>query len=219
MAIFIQPADPNVKYAGKILPAGRSLQYNGDPPADPNVGYNGSQLPQEAIKAVPPTIDLTNLPSLVVLGTLASAVSPFNGVVVNAPPITGATLPNGGIVLPADVQIKHDLDKVVTGEGILDGVWVTEHIRRKPINISMSFIIRAKTGQDWIFGQQFLDDLYQKILLVSGVIWVQNTMLNKIGVTQLVLIKSTGTTIRGNINQPITLDFWENIPGRSLIVS
>lgn len=219
MAITFEHIDPNVNYAGKTLPAEKQVQYQGDPPADPNVSYNGSLLPQEAIKAQPSAIDLTNLPSLVVLGTLASIVSPFNGVVVNAPPITGATLPNGGIVLPADVQIKHDLEKVVVETGILDGVAITEHIRRKPLNIYMEFTIRAKNGQDWIFGQQFLDDLFQKILYVSGIIFVQNTMLNKIGVTQLVLLRESGSTIRGNINQPMVLHFLENIAGQSLIVS
>lgn len=218
MAILIQSPDPNVHYAGKTYPKDKA-PYHGDPSPDPNVPYNGAVFPRDAIKAQPPTIDPTNLPSLVVLGTLAAVVSPFNGVVSGTPPITGSTLPNGAIVLPADVMIKHDLEKVVEETGILDGVAITEHIRRKSINIFMEFTIRAKNGNDWIFGQQFLDDLFQKIIYPSSIIFVQNTLLNKIGITQMVLIRESGTTIRGSINQPMALHFLESVPGQSLIVS
>lgn len=219
MSIFISPipTDPNVKYDGKTLPKDKA-PYN-PPVTDANVSYNGAVLPRDAVKYVPPAIDQSNIPSLVVLGTLATVVSPFAGVVVSPPPITGATLPNGGIILPADVQIRWDVEKIIADTTIIDGVQVTEHIRRGPYVVEMEFTIRAKTNAQWIFGQDFLDQITQKIILPDTVIYVQNTMLNKKGISQLILRKENGETVRGSINIPMTLRFTENIVGESLIVS
>lgn len=217
MAIQIIPQNPNVKYAGYVLPADKA-PYN-PPVTNPNVNYNGATLPADAVKPLPVAVDMTNIPQLVVLGTLASSISPFAGIVSSPPPVTGAALGNGGIVLPADVLIDINGKKVVASTTILDGVEVTQHIRRDANRIVFEFVARARAGSMWTFAQEFIDALYQKIYLPNSVIYVQNTLLNKMGITQLVMDDWKLTTRRGSINVPITLSMRENIPGKSLNIA
>lgn len=217
MAIQIIPQNPNVKYAGHVLPADKA-PYN-PPVTNPDVLYNGAVLPADAARPKSVTVDMTNIPQLVVLGTLASNISPFAGVVATPPPVTGVALGNGGIVLPADVLIEINGKKVVSSTTILDGVEVTQHIRRDANKIIFEFVARAKTGSMWSFAQDFIDALYQKIYLPNSVIYVQNTLLNKMGITQLVMDDWKMTTRRGSINVPITLSMRENIPGKSLNIA
>lgn len=214
----IQIVNPNVNYAGHVLP--RDAQPTGSTfPVSPDIQYGGASLPEQAVKAQPVQPDMTNIPQLVVLGTLASNISPFAGLATSPPPVTGATLANGGIVLPADVRIEINGKKIVSSTTILDGVEVTQHVRRDANRIIFEFTARAKTNGMWTFAQDFIDALYQKIYLPSSVIYVQNTLLNKMGISQLVLDDWKLSTRRGSINVPITLSFRENIPGKSLILS
>lgn len=217
MAIIIRPANPNVPYAGKILPQDK-VPYS-PPITNPDVNYAAKVLPQDTVKYIPIPTDQTNQPSLVVLGNLGTVASPFGAYTVTSPPpVTGASLPNGGVVLPADVVLRGDVEKVLAQTVIVDGVSVTEHIRRKPWNLEMEFTIRAKDNNQWIFGQVFLDALYQNILVPETVIFVQNTVLNKLGITQMVIEKMSFETVRGSINIPMVFRFIESVPGQSLIV-
>lgn len=217
MAIIIRRADPNVPYDGKILPRDK-VPYT-PYPINPDVPYAGKTLPQDAVTYQRTPIDQSNQPGLIVLGTLAAVASPFAGVVTSPAPVTGASLPNGGVVLPADVVIQGEIEKIIADTTIIDGVQVTEHIRRNAIPIEFEFTIRAKSQNDYIFGQDFLDTLFQKILIPNTVIYVQNTLLNRIGITQLICRRGQFTTQRGKVNIPMVIRFTENVPGESLIVS
>lgn len=210
-------AGQNVPYEGKVYPRDKA-PYTGPPQANPSIVYDGLVLPEQGKFAPPIIADPTNMPNLVVLGTLGSIVSPFAGAVSTPPPATGQSLPNGAVVLPGDVMIDIDVAKTVGVTTIIDGVEVTQHIRRRANVIKFNFTIRANNGQDWIFGQDFLDDLYQKIYLPNSVIYVQNTMLNKLGIQQLIVWDGNIGTQRGSINIPMNLTFRENIPGKSLII-
>lgn len=217
MAINVRPTNPNVPYEGRVYPRD-AVPYTGPPPTQEDVPYDGLIFPEQGKLSKPFVPDPTNMPQLVVLGTLATVASPFAGAVVSPPPVTGQTLPNGGIILPADVKLSIPLRKVIGTVTIIDGVEVTQHIRRQANIIKMDFTVRARNGAEWVFGQDFLDDLYQKIYLPSSVIYVQNTMLNKMGIQQLIVWEGDIDTIRGSCNIPITLTFRENIPGKSLII-
>jgi hypothetical protein len=215
MPIFIQKANPDVNYEGKTLPRDKAPYFGGEPPSA-EVPYNGLVLPEQGIQAKSPTVDFTNLPQFVFLGTLGAVANPYEGFEVGPPPVTGASLQNGGIVLPADVQIRINSRKVVSEVGILDGVEVTQHVRRRGAVIRFEFTARAYNANQWSFAQDFITDLYNKIYLQPYVIYVQNTMLNKRGITQLVCLDQDEDTVRGSINIPITMTFRENIPGKSL---
>lgn len=213
---FTIAINPNVKYNGKVLPADKKPYV--PTPIDANVNYAGSNLPAAAKKFVPIGIDSTNQPNLVILSATQSAIVPFNGVTYK-PPVQGDILPNGAIVLPADVMIHGNMEKIIADTTIIDGVDVSEHIRRTPMYIEMEFVIRERNGNQWFFGQDYLDALYQKIILPQTVIFIGNTMLNKLGIQEVIILKMEMETLRGSINIPFTLKMKENIPGQSLIVS
>lgn len=211
---FGKPVNPQVPYQGKTIP--RDAAPYAPPVPNPNVPYQGKIIPADTVKYVAPKLDYTNLPQLVILSTDPAAISAVNNPTLS---VGGLILDSGAIALPADVKIGHDVEKVIADTTIVDGVQVTEHIRRKPYVIEMEFTIRARNGQEWFFGQDFLAALQQKIILPPTVIYVHNTLLNKMNISQLILRKQAGDTIRGSINIPIQLRFTENVVGESLIMS
>lgn len=205
-----------IRYNNKSIPQDNAPYA--PPVVMPDVAYNGKNLPQNAIKYVPILLDPTNQPSLVVLSTDQGALTPYIGSSYQAP-ATGDILPNGALVLPGDVKISGYVEKIIAETTIIDGVEVTEHIRRTPLFIDMEFVIRAKSGTNqWIFAQAYLNNLFTKIIYPQSIIYVANTMLNPIGVSALILKKGSWDTMRGNINVPMTLKFKENMPGQSLII-
>lgn len=213
------PPDPNVNYNGKVLPKDKA-PYS-PPVTSPDVAYDGKIFPRDGKQFVPLALDQSNLPSLVILGT-STAVGQMN--LDGAPPVTGLSFSTGsnsstGVVLPADVKLSAEVQKIIAETTILDGVPVTEHIRRGPVQIEFEFTIRAKSGQDYIFGQDFLDALFTNIIYPDTIIYVQNTALNKIGISQLICRHGAFDTVRGNINIPMTIKFIENVVGQSLIIN
>lgn len=205
-----------IRYHGKNLP--QDAPPYAPPIVMPDVQYNGKTLPQQSVKYIPILLDPTNQPSLIVLSTDQGALTPYIGSSYQ-PPVTGDILPNGALVLPADVKLSGYVEKIIAETTIIDGVDVTEHIRRSPNYIDMEFTIRAKSGTNqWIFAQAYMNQLYTKIIYPESVIYVANTMLNPIGISALILKKGSFDTVRGNINVPFTLKFKESMPGKSLII-
>jgi hypothetical protein len=113
MALFFikeagTPDSPLVYYNGRVLPvqAKKPVQLTGDTEgAQENVNYNGGQYPRDKKEYTPPAKDLTNNPSLVIIG---------------------------GITLPADTIIYLNGEKTLAQSKILDGVTVMERISRMP---------------------------------------------------------------------------------------
>jgi hypothetical protein len=204
-----------IRYAGHILPQDKAQPFI--PPVDPNVNYGGNILPAAGKQYVAIPMDPSNQPNLVMLGTVQSNVVQNYGTAYS-PPVTGAVLQNGVVVLPADVVIKGYVEKVIAETTILDGVDVNEHIRRSPIYFELEFVARAKSGPEWIFAQAFINNLFQKIILPASVIYISNTFLNGLGITEMVIRKGEFDTIRANINVPIIMRCKESMPGTSLIV-
>jgi hypothetical protein len=205
-----------VKYAGKRIP--QDFEHYTEPVIDPNVPYDNNTLPADAVKFVASVADPSNQPGLVIMSANQSSVTPYVGTSYAAPH-TGDILPNGAVVLPGDVIIRGYVEKVIAETTIVDGVEVTEHIRRTPYFIDFEFTIWGRQGQNQFFNQNFLNYLDTKIIMPEGIIYVANTLLNSKGITQLIVKRSNFETVRASVKIPLVIKCKENMQGQSLIVS
>lgn len=178
----------------------------GDIPPNPNVNYNGSTFPRDKITYAPPEIDETNDPSVLLIG---------------------------GLFLPADTMVYIDGLKTNARSQILDGVEVTEHINRKATNIEFDIVIREYGALASQFGnnpqgigklsrafpQDQLVEFWDTVWLPNTVHKVQHTLLNKLGLLEIIIDNVNVTTVRGSKNIPIRLTAYENVPGQSLIIT
>lgn len=184
--------DPNeVPYEGKILPKD-AVPYRPNP-VDVNVPYNGKILPGQAVPFVPAIKDLTNNPSLLIVG---------------------------GITCPSDTIIYLTGNKIIAMSNILDGVSVFEHISRRPYELEFEFVVRQKSadGNGYVFPQDDFYNIWTKIWIPNSVLTLQNTYLNKLGIQEIVVQNMSPTTVRGTKNLPVKFQAWENVPGQSLII-
>lgn len=196
-------ADPNVNYHGKTLPKDKA-------PArvfttDPNVNYNGLVLPAQRTQVKTPVLDETNNPSLVIIN---------------------------GITLPGDVHISFPDKNIIVQTQILDGVSVFERINRAPVEIELEFTLRMQeiNGTQYngvtppqglalsgipqnIFPQSYLEDVWNNIFLPRSVLTIQNTMLNGLGISQVVVESFHPYTVKGSTNLPCRLRCYENVYG------
>ena len=140
--------------------------------------------------------------------------------------------PGGVLQLPPDVMITVDGEKIIAESQILDGEAVFERVSRKPREIVFDFTFR-EIGQvqttkgifnDYIFPQDALVNL-NKWWEINGILKVQNTLLNKLGIIEIICLKHSINTVRGSVNVPVILPCKENyvpnqtILGQTLIVS
>lgn len=131
-----------------------------------------------------------------------------------------------GFQLPNDVVIYLNGKKVLVMDKILDGVSVTERISRDPYEIELEFTMREKSNDpssninltQYIFPQDALDSLWQRVWIPDTVLSIDNTYLNKLGIQEMIIETITPTTIRGSMNIPVRIRGWENVPGQSLIL-
>jgi hypothetical protein len=195
---FIKDAsenDPNVYYNGKVLPrdAKKPLTNKDTGGVDQNVNYNGSELPRDKKQYTPPTKDLTNNPSLVIIG---------------------------GITMPPDTAIYLNGQKTLAVSKILDGVSVVERIMRQPYELEFECVIRSQDAAgNYIFPQDALDNLWANVWIPDTVQTVQNTYLNKLGIQEIVIDSITPSTIRGSKNVPLRIRAYENVPGQTIIIT
>lgn len=191
MQFFIKEADPNVNYHGSTLP--RDKKPFSPPVTDPNVNYNGATLPRDKVEYKPIPKDLTNNPSLCIIG---------------------------GVTLPGDTIVYLSGEKNLVQSQILDGVSVFERIFRKPYQIEFEMVIRQKSadGENYVFPQDELYNFWSKVWVPDTIQIVQNTYLNKLGISQIIIESIEPTTLRGSKNLPLRLKAWENVPGQSLII-
>jgi hypothetical protein len=157
------------------------------------VNYNGKQLPRDKKAYQPPVTDLTNFPSLLIIGS---------------------------ILLPADTVIYMNGMKVLAQSKILDGVAVIERISRMPYELEFECVVREQDGSDnYIFPQDTLDNIWVNLWLPDTVQTIQNTYLNKLGIQEMVIENVTPTTVRGSKNVPLRIRGYENVPGQTIIVT
>jgi hypothetical protein len=127
----------------------------------------------------------------------------------------------GDVILPSDVAIYLNAEKIIAGSKILDGVYVTEHIGRKPYEIEFEMVVRTQnaTDKNYIFPQKALEEIWNKLWLPNSVVTIQNTYLNGLGIEEMIIEKLTPTTLRGSKNLPVRIKGTENVKGLSLIIT
>lgn len=211
MALIIRRTfitDPNVPYAGKVLPKDRvPIKI---PVTDPDVPYAGAVLPRDKVIPVPFS-DPSNTPGFINLG---------------------------GIILPPDTVITPiEGKKLLVQTVILDGPSVFERVTRHPTKIEIECILRMQNqgGQNFyntnnqppgltgpinnVFAQQYLHDVWFNIFLPDSVLTIQNSMLNNLNISQVIIENCVAGTVRGSTNIPVKISCWENVPGQSLILN
>jgi hypothetical protein len=131
-----------------------------------------------------------------------------------------------GYQLPLDTVTYISGKKVLAIDKILDGVSVVERIAREPYELEFECVLREKNADGqinsdytfYIFPQQALDDIWQKIWLQDTVQQIENTYLNKLGISEMIIESITPTTYRGSKNIGLRIKGFENIPGQTLII-
>lgn len=188
--------DHNIYYDGKVFPrdAKKPIKLTGDTEGiQEQVNYNGGQFPRDRKAYQPPLTDLTNFPSLIIVGN---------------------------VQLPIDTVIYISGSKTLAQSKILDGVSVTERISRQPYELEFECVVRDQNDAgEYIFPQDALDNLWNNIWIPDTVQTIQNTYLNKLGIQEMVIDTITPATVRGSKNIPLRIHGYENIPGQTIIVN
>jgi hypothetical protein len=118
-----------------------------------------------------------------------------------------------GIELPRDVIISIDGEKVLAISKIIDGVIVFEHISRNYFEINFEMTVRSFSEMypnKYVFPEQNVVDIFQKIFIPDSVMSVENTLLNAIGIFEVVIGKVRMTTLRGSTDVPVNIPCYEN---------
>ena len=129
-----------------------------------------------------------------------------------------------GIILPEDVIIGLDGDKVVAESKILDGTEVYERISKKPFEINFEFTVREKNVLgNYVFPQATIQVLVDTVWQPDAVVPVVNTFLNSLHIRYVIIRPITFATIRGNTNVVCSIKCKEstdngNIYGQTLII-
>ena len=133
----------------------------------------------------------------------------------------------GSITLPTDVIIYINGKKVLVHDKILDGVSIIERISREPYEIEFECTLRQanENGQvnmdltTYIFPQKQLNLIWQKLWLPDTVQIVDNTYLNGLGISQIIIESITPLPKRGNKDIELRIKAYENVPGQTLIIN
>lgn len=200
--------NPDVHYHGKTLPRDKAPIKVFTP--DPDVQYDGKTLPGQKAPPQVPFIDPTNNPKFLVIGT---------------------------IQLPPDSKVEITNKKILVLTHILDGPSVFERISRDPADIEIECVLRMQnqggvtfyntnnspsglTGPTYdVFAVQYMEDVWNQIWLPDSVQTVNNSYLNKLNISQLVIEHVSAQVQRGSSNILLHLKCYENVPGQSLIIS
>jgi hypothetical protein len=146
----------------------------------------------------------------------------------------------GGVQLPRDVMFSLNSTKVIAQSQVLDGAMVFERVSRKPFDVDFDFVLRGlKQNNDrryfknidfnrpsqkqWVVALSDtegeggtiqsigLQTLFDKIWVKDTVLPVENNMLGKLGIFNLIITDIQITTVRGNIDIPIKLKCVEDV--------
>jgi hypothetical protein len=164
-------------------------------PEKTTIVYDGATLQRIPAAAIPNFPDGSNNPSYCVIG---------------------------GIVLSADIILPLKNDKILAESQIIDGVTVFEHVSRKAAEIDFEFTIfppgvingTASNTNAYnnatTFNQQSLNAFWSNLWLINSVQDVQNTYLNGLGITQVILKSIAVQPERGKPNIIVKVKALEN---------
>lgn len=179
----------SVQYEGHTLP--QDAAPLAPAPIDPNVQYSGYNLPAQKTQVFQPTVDLSNNPSRITIG---------------------------GVILPGSTNISISGEKILAESQIIDGVSVFEHISRKPYEIEFKFLIWDDSFAP-VFPQSEINNIWTNLWLPNTVQPVNNTYLNGLNISQLI-IKSVKPMPRlGSKNVDMVIKAYENQVGQTIIMA
>jgi hypothetical protein len=209
--------DPTVQYAGTTIPPKPPLAPI--PQVPTTIDYNGQTPAQIPANFVPIPRDLTNNPSFIFIGQITTQGTGANGFQLQ----TIQSL--NGFQLPLDTIITLNGKKILAESHIIDGVSVFEHISRKPYEITFDFTIRPVGTQPGI-GNPAINNPFPQINLnnlwtlweVNTVQTIQNTYLNGLKISSIIIQDIQPATVRGSLNIPVKLKVVENQPGQTIII-
>jgi Domain of unknown function (DUF6046) len=175
------------------------------------------------VKLVPVT-DLLNTPSYCVIGaqTISDTQIDEQGDAISV----NRTV--GGVQLPADVNISPDFEKFIVLDNILDGSPVTEYVGRKATQLTITATFRAYYTAPEVnaldlspnmFAQDLIEQFFQNAWQPNGSVSIQNSILNGLGITSIVINKMTLKFINGSTNVQLNLHCYEDVAGANLILS
>lgn len=209
--------DPEVQYGGISIPPKPPLAPI--PQVPTTIDYNGQTLSSIPAKFIPIPKDLTNNPSFIFIGQIQTQATGATGVQIQ----TIQAL--NGFQLPLDTIITLNGKKILAESQIIDGVSVFEHIARKPYEITFDFTIRPQGTQPGV-GNPAINNPFPQITInnlwtlweVNTVQTIQNTYLNGLKITSIIIEDIQPATVRGSLNIPVKLKCKENQPGQTIII-
>jgi len=181
--------------------------------------YNNKILPKDAATPIKVANDEHNKPSETTIKWVNTT--------------TGGTT---SINLPPDTIILPTGEKLIVESRILDGVSVTERIGRKPYEIEIEGTLRMSktadgTGKYYdfntdgnqltfsMFPQDYINELFETVFVPDAVLDITNTLLNALGVLQIIVRQARIAPIAGSNNVTFRITAYENQPGESLIIN
>jgi hypothetical protein len=149
-----------------------------------------------------------------------------------------------GVQLPQDTITIFDGEKIIAESKILDGVMLFERVSRKPFDIDFNFTIRSdsdftllksapKSIQQQLqanfnesfsyeFPQKAIEGYFSQIWNLDQVVPVVSTLLNGVGIREIIIKKITITTVRGTTSVNGVIKCLENYgdnKGGTLVIS
>ena len=186
-----------------------------------------STVSKSVVKLIPVT-DLLNTPSMCTIGaqvvTETQVETLDTGEVISYPVQRSL----GGVTLPADVNIEPTFEKFIVLDNILNGAPVTEYVGRKATKFTITATFRASYngGQinandlsNNIFPQSLLEEFFQQVFQPNGSISIQNSILNGLGITNIIVQSMKPKFTNGSYNIGLTLDCYEDVAGSSLLLN
>jgi hypothetical protein len=206
-----------------INPEYQQQVNNKVPPVVQVQDYKGVQASSAVVKLVP-VIDLLNSPSLCIIGaqTIADTQIDEQGDAISVNRLVG------GVQLPADVNILPDFEKFIVLDNILDGVPITEYVGRKATQFTITATFRAYYKAPEIsaldfspnkFPQEDIEQFFQNVYQPNGSLTIQNSILNGLGITSIIINKMSLKFVNGSTNVNLTLHCYEDVAGANLILS
>lgn len=193
-------------------------RINGQPLPNPIVKYDGITLPPKPV-ALPILPEKT---TIVYDGQTLQRVPAGNIPTIQDPSNNPSYITIGGVQLSGDVVMPIKDEKILAESQIIDGVSVFEHISRKPAEIDFEFTIyppgviqgTASNTNAYnnatTFNQQALNAFWINVWSANTVQTVENTYLNGLGITQIIIKSISVMPERGKPNIIVKLKALEN---------
>lgn len=137
----------------------------------------------------------------------------------NNPSLIELVVPNNDkyvLQLPANTSISISAKKRLAQSQIVDGVSAFEQISREPCSIEFEGkLLSNDPVNNNGFAQNALNNLWEHVWIPDGLLQVNNTLLNGLGITELIIESVTPTTARGSKHISFSIKALENIHGYS----